>query len=72
MFVKNLDRTTHQLNYLTAKVKKVGGGEKVKLKIEVEYSEKIIFFEMKLSSNTSTNFSLDFTNNMFKVSGRST
>ena len=71
MSVKNLDRTTHQLNYLTAKVKKVGGGEKVKLKIEVEYSEKIIFFEIKFSSNTSTNFSLDFTN-MFKVSGRST
>ena len=71
MSVKNLDRTTHQSNYLSPKVKQVGGGEKMNLKIEVEYSEKILFFEMKLSSNTSTNFSLDFTN-MFKVSGRFT
>ena len=71
MSVKNLDRTTHQLNYLSAKVKKVGGGEKMKLKIEVKCSEKVLFFEMKLSSNTATNFSLDFTN-MFKVSGRCT
>ena len=59
MSVKNRDRTTLQSDYLSAKVKK-GGGEKMKLKMEIEYSEKIQFFQVKLSSNAFTNFSVDF------------
>ena len=44
--------------------------EKMKLKMRLEYSDKTSFFEVKLFSNASRKFSVDFTD-MFKVSERS-
>ena len=45
---KNRDRTTHQSDFMSGKVKKSGDFEKMKLKIGLEYSDKTPFFGLKL------------------------